>query len=401
MLDVRRPGRRRARELVRLPLLASRQLRFPIRGGLRFGTRCTEGPRGTGRADSLRPDALPSGALPFFAVNPCRLADTRAGFGFTGPFGPPSLGGGSGRDVPVTGTCGIPASAQAVSFNVTVTNTSGPGFILAYPTGGAVPTVSTLNYVAGQTLANAAIVPLSGSGSASFVAGVSGTDLVLDVNGCYAPQPVVTSLNGSTGAVTLLAGQNVSLTDGPGSVTIATSVPAGPQGPQGIQGVQGPAGPAGPAGPTGPAGTTGQAGSAVYGTGSLTVTPATANTLIPGLTTTVTVPSNAVVLLLTDRGLTTTSASTTGLSVVGVALYVDGAIVPSGGYQRVVEANTGGYTSMTSSWSLSYVVTVSAGSHTLSVRATGVGASGASNANVSGDATSANQGSLRVVLLKL
>ncbi len=202
--------------------------------------------------EALAPTAVPSGALPFFAITPCRVADTRPGYGFSGPFGPPALVGGTGRDIPISGSCGIPATAQAVSFNVTVTNTAGPGFIVAYPTGSAIPDVSMTNYLAGQTLSNAAIVALGTDGKVTFVAGVSDTDLILDVNGYYAPQAVVTSLNGATGTVTLVAGQNVSLTNGPNSVTIATSVPQGPPGPQGPQG---PAGPTGAQGPTGATGT--------------------------------------------------------------------------------------------------------------------------------------------------
>jgi len=62
----------------------------------------------------------------------------------------------------------------------------GPGFIKIYPQGGSAPVVSTLNYVAGQTIANAAVVPLGAGGGVSIVAGVSGTDLVVDTNGYYA-----------------------------------------------------------------------------------------------------------------------------------------------------------------------------------------------------------------------
>src|SRR5262249_34399562 len=40
----------------------------------------------------------PAGAQDFVAMTPCRLVDTRAGQGFTGAFGPPSLGGGRDRD---------------------------------------------------------------------------------------------------------------------------------------------------------------------------------------------------------------------------------------------------------------------------------------------------------------
>jgi len=123
--------------------------------------------------------------LPFVGLTPCRLLDTR-GNGFTGAYGPPSLGAGVKRDFPLAGQCGIPSGAGAVSLNVTVTNTLGPGFIKIYPQGGSAPVVSTLNYVAGQTIANAAVVPLGSPGGVSIVAGVSGTDLVVDTNGYYA-----------------------------------------------------------------------------------------------------------------------------------------------------------------------------------------------------------------------
>jgi hypothetical protein len=42
-----------------------------------------------------------------------------------------------------------------------------------------------LNYLAGQTVANAAVVPLGTGGGVTVVAGVSGTDLVIDTNGYY------------------------------------------------------------------------------------------------------------------------------------------------------------------------------------------------------------------------
>jgi hypothetical protein len=121
--------------------------------------------------------------LTFVGIAPCRIVDTR-GNGFVGAYGPPALTAGVPRSFTLTGQCGIPGDAGAVSLNVTVTNTLGPGHIVIFPQGGAQPTVSTLNYVAGQTVANAAIVPL-GAGGITVVAGVSGTDLIIDTNGYY------------------------------------------------------------------------------------------------------------------------------------------------------------------------------------------------------------------------
>jgi hypothetical protein len=127
---------------------------------------------------------LPTAPLPFVAVTPCRVVDTR-GNGFTGAFGPPALASGLPRDFPLAGQCGIPADAKAVSLNVTATNTLGPGFLLLAPAGAPPPVVSTLNYLAGDTVANAALAPL-GPGGLTVIAGVSGADLILDVNGYLA-----------------------------------------------------------------------------------------------------------------------------------------------------------------------------------------------------------------------
>ena len=99
--------------------------------------------------------------IAFVGVAPCRLVDTRAATlpNFPAGYGPPALAAGGPRNFDLNSDpqCpGIPAGVDSYSLNVTVTNTQGPGFILIYPQGGAQPTVSTLNYTAGQTVANAA-----------------------------------------------------------------------------------------------------------------------------------------------------------------------------------------------------------------------------------------------------
>jgi len=132
--------------------------------------------------------------MSFVGVTPCRIVDTR---GPTGPYGAPSLTAGVSRNFALaSGPCtGIPASVGALSLNITVTNTAGPGFIKIYPQGASPPVVSTLNYVAGQTIANAAIVPAGSGGAVTVVAGVSGTDLIIDVNG-YFPYGFINSGEG-------------------------------------------------------------------------------------------------------------------------------------------------------------------------------------------------------------
>ena len=127
-------------------------------------------------------DAAPPRA--FIGVVPCRVVDTR---GPVGPYGGPSLPPSTARTFDLNnGPCsGLPAGIEGYSLNVTVTGTQGPGFILINPTGGPVALVSTLNYVAGQTIANAVIVPAGTAGAIDVTAGVSGTDLIIDVNGYF------------------------------------------------------------------------------------------------------------------------------------------------------------------------------------------------------------------------
>ncbi len=77
--------------------------------------------------------------------------------------------------------CGIPSGVEAVSVNFTAVGPTAAGFLVAWPMGGAPPPVSTLNFNAGETVANAAIVPL-GSGAMTVNVSAS-THVILDVNG--------------------------------------------------------------------------------------------------------------------------------------------------------------------------------------------------------------------------
>ena len=151
--------------------------------------------------------AVPSSPLPFVAIAPCRLADTRDAT-FPAGYGPPLLYVSLPRDFTFAGRCGIPLNAQAVSANVTATQTGGAGYIFTYPAGGSIPSplVSTVNYDApGATVANAAVVVLGTGGAATFVGMNVFTDVVIDVNGFYGGT-VVTAVNGLSGDVTVAAG---------------------------------------------------------------------------------------------------------------------------------------------------------------------------------------------------
>jgi hypothetical protein len=125
-----------------------------------------------------------STSLAFYPVTPCRLVDTRSP---TGPFGGPSMFAGETRSfsVPLS-ACSLPSNAGAYSLNFTVVPDGPFGYLSTWPTGQAQPYVSTLNAFTGEVTANAAIVP-AGSDGAISVYVTNSSDLVIDVNGYFAP----------------------------------------------------------------------------------------------------------------------------------------------------------------------------------------------------------------------
>ena len=124
------------------------------------------------------------GALSFYPIAPCRVADTRSA---AGPFGGPELDARATRSFAIpAGACNIPTTAAAYSMNVTVVPDGPLPYLTAWPTGSPQPGVSTLNSFDGAVVANAAIVPAGASGAVSiFVA--NPTHVILDINGYFAP----------------------------------------------------------------------------------------------------------------------------------------------------------------------------------------------------------------------
>src|SRR6476646_9585536 len=77
-----------------------------------------------------------AGTTAFHPVAPGRLLDTRQA---------KPLQAGATVTIGAAGSAGMPAGIAAVVVNVTATNTSGAGYLSAYPSGGARPTTSVLN----------------------------------------------------------------------------------------------------------------------------------------------------------------------------------------------------------------------------------------------------------------
>jgi hypothetical protein len=123
-------------------------------------------------------------AVSFFTVVPCRLLDTR---NTAAPLTGPPLSGGTDRVFVLTGSCGIPSTAKAVSLNVTVTGPTAAGDLRLYPAETPRPLVSTINYQMAQTRANNAVAGLGAAGDLAVRCDqASGTvHLIIDVNGYF------------------------------------------------------------------------------------------------------------------------------------------------------------------------------------------------------------------------
>jgi len=118
-------------------------------------------------------------AVQLVPVTPCRLVDTRNGN---------PIQGGTWQDfiVPQLGGCNIPTNATAYSLNVTVVPHGPLGYLTIWPASRTQPYVSTMNSLDGRVKANAAIVPAGASGAVSVYV-TQTTDVILDIDGYFAP----------------------------------------------------------------------------------------------------------------------------------------------------------------------------------------------------------------------
>lgn len=133
----------------------------------------------------------------FVRLTPCRAIDTRDP-GFGAGLGQPFMPAKSVRTFAVASSaCGIPSSALAYSFNITVVPHGAMPYLTIWPTGQTKPVVSTLNSYSGAVVANAAIVPAGTNGAVSVYADGE-TDLIVDVNGYFVqeqqPQQITTTI---------------------------------------------------------------------------------------------------------------------------------------------------------------------------------------------------------------
>ncbi len=112
---------------------------------------------------------------------PARILDSRGANGGWNA----KLTAGAAKVLAVRGAGGVPATADAVILNVTATDGTANSFITAYPSGGAVPTASNVNFAAGQTIPNLVTVKLGADGKVAFANNSGSVHVIVDVVGYY------------------------------------------------------------------------------------------------------------------------------------------------------------------------------------------------------------------------
>jgi hypothetical protein len=131
----------------------------------------------------------------FSSVGPARVLDTRPGESPNAIRAVPKrpIGGADVLEVAVAGLAGLtPAKGvAAVSLNVTAVGAGSSGFVTVYPCGNR-PFASTVNVVPGAVVANAAIAPVSATGTICLYASTA-VDVVVDINGWFAGGPGFTA----------------------------------------------------------------------------------------------------------------------------------------------------------------------------------------------------------------
>ncbi len=122
------------------------------------------------------------GAARFTAQAPVRLLDTRTD---NAPLGP-----GGEASIQIRGGHNVPTGATAAVLNVTATGPDTGGYFTVYPSGGARPGTSNLNFVPGRTVANHVTTPLGTDGAFDVYNSSGNTQVVADLFGYFRKWPV-------------------------------------------------------------------------------------------------------------------------------------------------------------------------------------------------------------------
>jgi len=155
--------------------------------------------------------SAPPTLLAYTSTSPTRICDTRPG----NPSGLSGLAAqcnghplASGSVLTIDMPESVPADAGAVVLNVTATEAQSPGYLTVYPAGNpSPPLASNLNFTSHQTVANLVTVALGSSDGVPAVdvfygpSGAGTVDVVVDLEGWYAPASTSSGVAGSYVAV--------------------------------------------------------------------------------------------------------------------------------------------------------------------------------------------------------
>jgi hypothetical protein len=122
-----------------------------------------------------------SPALHLYTIAPCRVLDTAPG----------GLIANEDRVVQITGLCGVPANARAVTLTITVVNAAASGHLRIHPNVAAIGPASVVNYAPGETIASNGHFFLDPGGSVNLYCSqppaTPATRVLIDVTGYFQP----------------------------------------------------------------------------------------------------------------------------------------------------------------------------------------------------------------------
>jgi len=136
-----------------------------------------------GTTDSVSQTITTAGS-DFTPYGPVRILDTRDGLGEGGTAA--KIAADSGIKLQIAGNGSIPTGVTAVVLNLTATQSTAVGAIVAYADSTSKPKTSNLNFAADQNIAATATVAVGSDGYIDLYNDSTGTtDLIADVSGYY------------------------------------------------------------------------------------------------------------------------------------------------------------------------------------------------------------------------
>lgn len=149
---------------------------------------------GPGRSSAAIPmPNVPAAPADYVPLTPARFLDTRSMAAGARTFDGNDLGCGAigpglvnVRTLAIEGRAGIPSTGvDAVAVNVTVVSPTASNYLTVYPNGTPKPNASNINFVAGQTIPNMAIVKLGSDGRIAIYNEGGSTQVIVDVVGWF------------------------------------------------------------------------------------------------------------------------------------------------------------------------------------------------------------------------